>query len=195
MTIHGSTQLRDHTESVPSGPLTRHDGEAVRESPARTFSISNAACSTHSEQLEWVPDRERPLVPTVMARLCRRCLGRQQCLLWALGGQEQGYWAATTTADREKMIALGQTSVHTADWLQEMTRRNAVDGALHPEGQGSYYWYRRRGCRCSECQSANSVARARERERTKSRQKATEAAFTLISPVRHSLPPPGSANP
>lgn len=124
--------------------------------------------------MEWVPDREKLLVPEIMAQLCRGCPGRQQCLLWALAGQEQGYWAATTTADRRRMATHGQTGVHTADWLQESARRQAIAGARHREGEGSYFWYRRRGCRCGECQGANSAARAQER--AKARRKSTVAA-------------------
>ena len=75
--------------------------------------------------MEWVPDRERALVPAIMAQLCQGCPGRQQCLLWALAGQEQGYLAATTTSDRRRMATLGHSGVHAADWLQESARRQA----------------------------------------------------------------------
>ncbi|MGV1010109.1 MAG: WhiB family transcriptional regulator [Dermatophilaceae bacterium] len=98
-----------------------------------------------------------------MAQLCRGCPGRQQCLQWALAGQEQGYWAGTTTDDRRWMDTHGQTDVQIADRLQESVHRQVTMGALHREGKGSYYWYRRRGCRCGECQWANSAARAEER--------------------------------
>ncbi|MCO7221543.1 hypothetical protein [Klenkia sp. PcliD-1-E] len=42
--------------------------------------------------------------------------------------------------------------------------------ALHPAGEGHLRWYRR-GCRCSECRSANTALRAAERARTASREK------------------------
>ncbi|MDN5797464.1 MAG: WhiB family transcriptional regulator [Intrasporangium sp.] len=124
--------------------------------------------------MEWVPDRERTIVPDVMAALCRRCPGRQECLLWALTGDEQGYWAGTTRADRLRMVSLEQTIVETADWLQDLARSEATAGAIHPVGDGSYFWYRRRGCRCTECKQANAAARAHER--AVARQKAGVAA-------------------
>jgi hypothetical protein len=156
------------------GPNATEVAEVACESSSRRFPIRSAACAAEGTGMEWVPDRERALVPPVMAGLCRGCPGRQQCLLWALAGQEQGYWAATTSADRGWMAAHGQTSVHTADRLQESIRRQAGAGARHREGEGSYFWYRRRGCRCGECQGANTAARARER--AKARLKSTVAA-------------------
>lgn len=177
MTVHGSTPCRDHTTTGLAGQAARDISEAICPPHSGTFALASAACSTQPEQLDWVPDRERSTVPTVMAQLCRQCPVRQQCLRWALAGQEHGYWAATTSADRRTMIALGQTSVQAADslqQLQQMTHHDPDAAALHPQGQGSTYWYRRRGCRCRECQTANSTARARERAKT--RRKTTRAA-------------------
>ena len=147
---------------------------ASESSAARAFPIESARCATYPTPMEWVPDRELSVVPEVMTALCRRCPGRQTCLLWALAGKEQGYWAGTTTADRVQMGQLAQESIETADWLQALARRDHFDGALHAEGDGSYWWYRRRGCRCGECKSGNAVQRATERAKARCRVEAGE---------------------
>lgn len=162
------TTYTELTASMQTDPEARHHGGAasVSSSP-QTFPVEAARCATFPTPMEWVPDRERRVVPDMMAALCRRCPGRQSCLLWALAGQEQGYWAGTTTNDREIMRQLDQDDVDTADWLQDLARRELTDGALHPLGEGSYFWYRRRGCRCGECKTANAQARAQERAKAK----------------------------
>ena len=162
------TTYTELTASMQTDPEARHHGGAasVSSSP-QTFPVEAARCATFPTPMEWVPDRERRVVPDMMAALCRRCPGRQSCLLWALAGQEQGYWAGTTTNDREIMRQLDQDDVDTADWLQDLARRELTDGALHAPGDGSYFWYRRRGCRCGECKSANAQARAQERAKAK----------------------------
>jgi len=148
------TTYTELTASMQTDPEARHHGGA----PGARLSTAH---------MEWVPDRERRVVPDMMAALCRRCPARQSCLLWALAGQEQGYWAGTTSNDREIMLQLDQDDVDTADWLQDLARNEFTDGALHPTGEGSYFWYRRRGCRCGECKSANAHARAQERAKAK----------------------------
>lgn len=156
------------TASMQTDPEARHHGDAASvSSPAQAFPIETARCATSATQLEWVPDREHRVVPDAVAALCRRCPGRQNCLLWALAGKEQGYWAGTTTNDREMLRQLGQDDIDTADWLQDLTYRALTDGARHAPGDGSYFWYRRRGCRCGECKSANARARAQERAKVK----------------------------
>lgn len=174
MTITVSSPYTDPTASMQVDPEAPHSSEAASESCVDTFPIQDARCAAYPGQMEWVPDRERTIVPDIMAALCRRCPARQQCLLWALAGGEQGYWAGTTSDDRQRMASLEQTSVETADWLQELARREAAAGAIHPVGEGSYFWYRRRGCRCTECKQANASARAHER--AVARQKAGFAA-------------------
>jgi len=162
------TTYRELTASMQTGPEDRRHGVAASGSSSpQAFPVEAARCATFPTPMEWVPDRERRVVPDTMAALCRRCPDRQSCLLWALAGQEQGYWAGTTTNDREIMRQLDQDGVDTADWLQDLARRELTDGALHPPGEGSYFWYRRRGCRCGECKTANAQARAQERARAK----------------------------
>lgn len=117
-----------------------------------------------------MPDREARLIPDLLAALCRRCPLREACLRRALTGHEHGYWGGTTSNDRETMRQLGKDDIDTADWLQDLARRELTDGALHAPGEGSYFWYRRRGCRCGECKSAN--AHVRSLERAKSTQRA-----------------------
>lgn len=153
------------TASMQADPEARHGRDAASESYLRAFPIQDARCATSPTQMEWVPDRERSVVPDLMAALCRRCPGRQTCLLWALAGNEVGYWAGTTTADRAQLRRLGQDSIETAAWLQHLARQEATAGALHPEGEGSYRWYRQ-GCRCGECKSANAAQRAHERAKS-----------------------------
>ncbi|ACZ32399.1 transcription factor WhiB (plasmid) [Xylanimonas cellulosilytica DSM 15894] len=149
-------------------PAAHPQTDAVAVSLSRRFPIEDARCATHPVDLEWVPDHERAVVPPQLAALCRRCDGRANCLLWALAGDEQGYWAGTTAADRTQLRTLGQETIEAADWLQQRARHNANDGALHREGEGSHRWYRK-GCHCDECKAANAVARASERANAKAR--------------------------
>ncbi|WP_226963957.1 WhiB family transcriptional regulator [Nostocoides sp. F2B08] len=162
------TTYTELTASMQTDPEARHHGGAASVSSSRqAFPVSGSRCATFPTHMEWVPDRERRVVPDMMAALCRRCPARQSCLLWALAGQEQGYWAGTTSNDREIMLQLDQDDVDTADWLQDLARNELTNGALHPIGEGGYFWYRRRGCRCGECKSANAQARAKERAKAK----------------------------
>lgn len=138
------------------------------------FPITDALCADRAPSLEWVPDKERTVVPDPMTALCRSCPGRSECLLWAIAADADGYWAGSTTADRQQMLATGNLSVHRADQLQDQVREAATANALHELGEGSYLWYRRRGCRCGECREANAGQRADER--AKARLKADVAA-------------------
>lgn len=154
------------TESLLPDPEARHcDDEVSGSSPLTAFPIGEARCSRLPSRMDWVPDRERATVPDPMIELCRACPGRQSCLLWALAGNEQGYWAGTTTRDRQTMRDLDQVSVATADWLHDLARAEEP-APLHPTGDGSLAWYRRQGCRCTECRAANARRRAEERART-----------------------------
>ena len=162
------------TASMPVDTEAPHLDEAASESYRGAFPIASARCAEYPAQLEWVPDREQPVVPPMMAALCRRCPARQPCLFWALIGQEQGYWAGCTTTDRLRMLAGNRLTLEDADQLQAIALAEATHGALHSGGEGSYWWYRRRGCRCLECRQTNAAARAHER--TKARDRATCAA-------------------
>lgn len=153
------------TASMQADPEARHTRGVASESSSGRFPIEAARCATYPTRMEWVPGRERRIVPELMSALCRRCPSRQACLLWALAEDADGYWAGTTRADRARMRDLEQVDVGTADQLQELARQERAAGMLHPPGEGSYWWYRRRGCRCGECKGANAAARAHERAR------------------------------
>ncbi|MFE5309813.1 WhiB family transcriptional regulator [Isoptericola sp. NPDC056605] len=156
------TPYSDTTASMQPDPEARHNGGDASESFAQRFPIESARCATASVEGDWVPDREQSVVPQDQAALCKRCDGRATCLLWALAGNEEGYWAGTTTKDREQMRAIGREDIDTADWLQRMARN--TDGALHEPGKGGISQYRK-NCRCMECRSANTKRRAAERAR------------------------------
>ncbi|WP_232422872.1 WhiB family transcriptional regulator [Cellulosimicrobium cellulans] len=168
-TLSRTAPYTDRTASMQSDPEARHDRGAASVSFSRRFPIEDARCATSSTDSDWVPTSEQDVVPDEMAALCRRCLGRENCLLWALAGDEVGYWAATTTADRARMIETGDISIDAADRLQAAARGPLAEAAaiedrqrLHPSGEGDYKAYRR-GCRCGECRHANSIKRAEER--------------------------------
>ena len=153
------------TESMQTDPEARHCGDAASEAFVGDFPISRARCADFPTELDWVPDRERAVVPAPMMSLCRRCPGRQTCLSWALGGEEQGYWGGTTTKDRHQLRSLERDDVDTADWLHELA---GAAEARHTAGQGSYRAYRK-GCHCDECRTANAAARAQERAKQRVR--------------------------
>lgn len=159
----GTASMQTDTEAHHS------NGAASASSSGTAFPISQARCATTTGDLEWVPDTERAVVPAEMAALCRRCPGRQSCLLWALAGDESGYWAGTTTADRQLMLERGQDQVADADQLQDDALTARRRGAKHAPGQGSFYFYRHEGCRCGECRDANATRRADERARARAR--------------------------
>lgn len=154
----------------PAGLVrTANAGADAVSASLSAFPLDGARCATYPVPLDWVPDREGAVVPEVMGVLCRRCPAREACLRWAVSGGELGYWAGTTTADRDRMAGLGVCGVEAADRLQEQARADACAGALHCAGEGSYWWYRRRGCRCGECRTANASVRAEERARSRRR--------------------------
>lgn len=152
----------DRTASMQPDPEARHSRDAVSVSLSRRFPIEDARCAVQPVEPEWVPDHERDVVPPELAALCRRCPGRSSCLLWALLGEERGYWAGTTSADRHRMRRHGQDTIEAAAQVQGERRRRALEGALHLEGLASLTWYRK-GCRCEGCKMANTAKRAKER--------------------------------
>lgn len=157
------------TASMQADPEAHHRRGDASESSPGPFPIESARCATYPSSMEWVPDRERRIVPEPMAALCQRCPGRQACLLWALAGDEDGYWAGTTSVDRARMRELGQHSLDAADRLQAAARAERSHPRLHGEGEGSSWWYRWRQCRCEECRTANARARAAERAKAAQR--------------------------
>lgn len=156
------------TDRMLAGPEALPRG-AASVSFSRAFPITNARCADQAISLEWVPDRERAVVPGSMAALCRSCTDRPQCLLSALAANADGYWAGSTTADRHQLAADGEVSVERVDALQDQARAAAAADARHDPGEGSYLWYRRRGCRCAECREANAEQRADERAKARLR--------------------------
>lgn len=163
------------TESTPS------DSEAtpqLRGSSEFFFASGDLvpfACARVDAPLgEWVPDSEDAVVPSLLSQTCLSCPGRLQCLLWAVASGSQGYWAGTTTTDRETMVRDGVVSVEVGQELQAQARRQAMllvaadrNQALHPPGEGNLTWYRSHGCKCSECRSANATKRADERAKAR----------------------------
>jgi len=173
MTTTITSAYDDLTASMQVDPEALHHGGTASESYL-AFPITRARCASYPTQMEWVPDKERPLVPETMTMLCKHCAGREQCLLWAVATDAQGYWAGSTSSDRQQMMTVGEVSTGLADRIQDEIRHNATVDALHEPEEGSYWWYRRQGCRCAECKEANATQRAGERD--KARRKTAVAA-------------------
>lgn len=160
----------DPTTSMQVVPEALHRGGVA--SGAR--SGASSACSGRVD-LDWVPDQEAPVVPRLQRRLCRSCPLRSTCLTLALQTGSVGYWAGTTTADRRALAGRDDLRLVDLDARQDELARTLAAAAateraqaLHPAGAGHVRWYRR-GCRCSECRSANTALRAAERARAASR--------------------------
>lgn len=168
MTATPATLYSGFTASMQPDPEARHNGGEASVSYRTAFPISEARCATTPIELEWVPNREQRIVPEPMMALCRRCPGRASCLAWAIGTDgagEAGYWAGTTTADRDEMRASDRRDVAEADRIQRTIR---TEGALHENGAGSDLWYRK-GCTCGECRRAHAAYRRQDRQRTRER--------------------------
>ena len=150
------------TEGMPVDPEA---SALLAEASASLFPAdSTTRCSTFPGRMEWVPDKEQPLVPDVMATLCQHCPRRDECLLWAVATESRGYWAGTTSEDRAVLVAEGRVTVAAAERRRTAVRAAELGAAIHPLGQGSFRWYRR-GCRCLECRQHNTAHRAAERAR------------------------------
>lgn len=152
------------TASMQVDPEALHTGGVASES-------FPAACADVPD-IDWVPAHEESVVPHGMRRICDSCPGRINCLLWALRSGSEGYWAGTTTTDREQLVRHGTISLEMADRLQAAALAalaaepvSVEPVALHPPGQGSGWWYRRRRCRCIECRAHNAQKRMQERAR------------------------------
>ena len=173
-----SHHYAQNTTSMLADPEAHPSRDAVFESFQKQFPIATARCATTCESWEWVPTREDAVVPEPMVQLCRRCPGRNDCLLWALAGAEVGYWAGTTTTQRERMREEGRQGVDDADQVRDSDLAASNVPPLHPRGQGSLQAYRRDRCRCPECRGFNAAARANERARSRDHrhQETTEAA-------------------
>lgn len=151
------------TANMRVDPAASPSGDAVE-------SIS-APCVDRVD-LEWVPELEDDVVPAAQLALCLSCPLRADCLQLAVTTDAEGYWGGTTSADRRWLVAAGDVDLEAADRRRrevhaELKAAAAVNlrEALHEPGRGSLTWYRRRGCRCSECRAANTANRARQRAR------------------------------
>lgn len=155
----------------PDPEAFHHTGGGASVSYRQQFPIDVARCALNpiADELDWTPNREECVVPAEMMGLCRRCPGRVSCLAWALtpdihGEPQVGYWAGTTSRDRQLMLEAGLLDVAAAEQIQAEARCEATRGALHPGGEGNLSWSRR-GCHCVECRRAGADKRARSRAR------------------------------
>lgn len=154
---------------APAVPAPRgHSGSALISAPAGNGPVvTMAACASGAAaELDWVPDGgEAAAVPEGMRQVCLSCPGRLDCLLMAVFHDSEGYWAATTTADRRQMVEEGTVGLARANGLQASLRAQPAKAeaeALHAEGEGSLRRYRAK-CRCGECRRSNADQRAKER--------------------------------
>lgn len=167
MTQTSSDRYTGPTENI-QGDLEAPTLTAASGSSSFWRQITAPTCAD-TDPDQWVPnDRERPVVPPVLAGLCASCPGRAECLAWAIITHSAGYWAGTTSADREAMVASGNTTLGYADLLQEAERAQRAE-PLHPPGWGSAQWYRKRGCRCDECLASAAARRTRQRAAAEAR--------------------------
>lgn len=160
------------TENMPVGPAVppRSFGgtpEATGgQSAGKVSKASPPACKGRLD-LEWVPDREADTVPAQLRELCLSCPLREACLAVAIATDSEGYWAGTTTNDRRQASRPGRAVLVQVDRTVEAQLAADAAVALHGPGSGSLQWYRRGGCRCSECRRANAQNRAAQRARAR----------------------------
>lgn len=162
------------TEGMQVAPEAPSQAEGASEAFLRA-PVLPAACQD-DPGLEWVPDLEQPLVPASMRQLCSSCPGRAACLQWAMVSRSVGYWAGTTTVDRQQLAdaAADLPSIELADQLQAVALAQAahqdahdLEQSQHPVGQDSLWWYRRGGCRCRRCRAHNAAWRSDQRARAR----------------------------
>lgn len=166
-----TANLQVDTEASP------HDGGASA-SFAQTFPVESADCGDRVD-LDWFPDYEQAHAPAAIRRLCGGCEARYGCLLWATVNEAPGYWAGTTTAQREAVpederTPAGATRLLWALHQQEAGAQEAA-ATFHEPGRGSRGYYRK-GCVCDECRTANAEAKRAERQRARARASAGDAA-------------------
>ena len=137
---------------------TQADTEATQ--PGASVSLLRPS----GRRLDWIPDREKPVVPEEIAAICSGCPLQPACLQWAVEQDEPGYWGGTTSTERQRIVrgmTLGE--------LQRMRAQNRDDEdaqRLHSAAEEpSMQWYRR-GCTCRGCKAVNA-ARASRYKRTR----------------------------
>lgn len=152
----GGTEVSPVVAPVVSTPGPA--GEAFSETNNHRWQHQAACATTSPECNAWTPAAEAPSVPIELYNICRSCPVRSRCLNTAVIDDEAGYWAGTTTSDRQVLAATG-ISIVAADAL----RHSRMQQAKHVSGAGNTYWYNKRGCRCGECTAANTAVQARKR--------------------------------
>ena len=107
---------------------TQADTEATQPGASVSLlraSAGRSACSSPSgRRLDWIPDREKPVVPEEIAAICSGCPLQPACLQWAVEQDEPGYWGGTTSTERQRIVrgmTLGE--------LQGMGAQNRADAA------------------------------------------------------------------
>lgn len=165
--------------AIPDDVLYTASTEAMQVVPEASSRAEGASvafpdvvpCSDTAD-LDWVPDVEQVTVPEPLRQVCWSCPSRAMCLQWAVSSRSQGYWAGTTTTDRQTLARGGRVDVPSADARQAaLERQAALDEArdqavaLHAPGEDSLRWYRRGGCRCRRCRTHNAEKRSQERAR------------------------------
>jgi hypothetical protein len=143
---------------------TQADTEAPASSGASVSFLSEfpagpAACADAKYAgLDWVPAREGVVVPDAQQSACGGCPLRLGCLQWAVEHGEAGYWAGTTSRDREQLAASGRVTLGEADRLQAIARGDDEAMRNHPDEGPSMRWYRR-GCGCGGCRALNAAVK------------------------------------
>lgn len=180
----GAGGYHDATEVSPvSLVVPQHQGPTGEDFPGPPG--PSCADPTAPPPNEWTPTVEATVVPDKLWAICSDCPLRDPCLTKAIAGTETGYWAGTTTTDRETLAANGPPNITAADTLRRI-RAQHLRSPVHTPGMGNTYWYSKRSCRCHECTAANTAARARSRARA--RLATTVTKGTDHAPT-HSAPP------
>ena len=156
------------TENVHVG---RDGADSQQPASSQLFSdpaaLRAAPCTTATD-IEFVPRRERKRTPETVVKLCGRCPLAAACLDYAAEHGCEGYWAGTTTRQRNDLAGLGLSGwqalrvAQLTRSLQGMPAASQAQLRQHPKGAGSLYRYRT-GCRCQECLAASAETRSRRR--------------------------------
>lgn len=164
-----------NTTSTAHRPMISSTASMLGDSEAHHCGVASASrptspVSCSASGPEWVPTVEDAVVTPVQRRLCLQCPARQWCLELAVATDAPGYWAGTTSRQRQALQRGGQVSVALAD------AQHPTAVAVHAPGQGSLRVYRSGRCRCQECRGYNTYARRGERAARARRQPSGKAA-------------------
>lgn len=150
-----------YNEATSSTPVD--SGTPQRAVPESTETLH---CSL-TDAAAWTPDTEQALVPEKLHAACRSCPARMWCLGVALDTDATGYWAGTTTEQRQRIIN-DEVTLSELDREHASAARAEAARRLHEPGAGSLKWYRA-GCDCGECRAANAERGRKDRARAKRR--------------------------